>query len=90
MSSDHKLTGHVIATHDVTCPQDCADKCLRTTACKSYNSQDAGSPHHVCELNSQSKSFVSSSYYVIQKGFSYYDAEHYVSTVKRKYSELDL
>ena len=78
---DRKLLRNVIQTLDVTSALECTEACLGVSGCKSYNYQEDGSPIHVCQLNNQSKASAPSSDYVIQAGFSYYDAEQSVSNI---------
>ncbi|XP_031570575.1 uncharacterized protein LOC116304918 [Actinia tenebrosa] len=77
---DRALTGHVISNHDVTSRFHCADQCLQTSGCKSYNYQETGSLLHVCELSDHTKASASSDY-IIKPGFTYYDAEQFVLPV---------
>ncbi|XP_031560802.1 uncharacterized protein LOC116296840 [Actinia tenebrosa] len=76
IGKDRVLQNHVIVSHDVSSGLDCAQQCLGTAGCKSYNFQETGSPLHKCELSNQTKTLRPSDY-VIKVGFSYNDAEHF-------------
>lgn len=77
----------MIASQDVTDPHDCAMACLGTNGCKSYNYQEVGSPLHVCQLSSQSKSSAAADH-VPDTGFWYFDADEYVSMDRQTAREL--
>ena len=65
----YTLVNHVIATHTVTCPIDCAWECLRDARCRSFNYANSGK---TCELSDQSKATAPNDF-VLRKGITYYE-----------------